>query len=357
MDLKKTSWSEFVFEDIFKIYSTSSGIDKNKLNNKKGDIPYITRSDKNNGIDFFVGVQDEKFKQDSKNVITIGLDTQTVFYQSNSFYTGQNIQILSNDNLNHFTSQFIIPLIKKQMEKFSWGGNGATLTRLKRSKILLPVDLKGKPDYAFMEQYMLQKQQQKLQEYHNYISKRLIILKDFKPVEPIEKKAWGEFKIVDLFDFEKGDQNNMMSIKKGNIPLVSAKKGENGYKDFATQSNKKLYAKKSLTLNNDGDGGAGISFYQPSDYLLDNHVTSLFPKNKLSEFVLLYISRCITAQRGKFGHGYSINNQRLKVLKIMLPINHTGQPDYHYMENYIKKMLYEKLAIYMDRNNGSTSIK
>lgn len=79
MDLKNIQWEEFVFEKIFSIFSTNSGIDKNKLTSKKGDIPYITRSDKNNAIDFFVGNQSEKYKIDNGNVITIGLDTQIVF--------------------------------------------------------------------------------------------------------------------------------------------------------------------------------------------------------------------------------------------------------------------------------------
>src|SRR5690606_13758700 len=111
-----------------------------------------------NAIDFFVGVQDERFKINKGNVRTIGLDTQTVLYQPHAFYTGQNIQILENDRLNYFSSQFIIPLIKKQIEKFSWGGNGATLTRLKRSKILLPTTLNEEPDYQFMEHFMRQKE-------------------------------------------------------------------------------------------------------------------------------------------------------------------------------------------------------
>lgn len=139
----------------------------------------------------------------------------------------------------------------------------------------------------------------------------------------------------------------MASIKTGFIPLVSAKQNDNGYKDFALKS-KKLYQGDSLTLNNDGDGGAGISFYQPTDYLLDSHVTALYPKSKLNKFTLLYISRCITAQRAKFGHGYSINNQRLKVFKIMLPATKQGNPDYSYMENYMKKLEYEKINRYLD---------
>lgn len=40
----------------------------------------------------FVTEQPLHYKVDEGNVITIGLDTQTVFYQPASFYTGQNIQ-------------------------------------------------------------------------------------------------------------------------------------------------------------------------------------------------------------------------------------------------------------------------
>lgn len=168
-------------------------------------------------------------------------------------------------------------------------------------------------------------------------------------LESINQKEWKDFKIIDLFDFIKGDQNNMSSIENGDIPLVSAKKWENGYKDFATQSDKKLYSKNSLTLNNDGDGGAGISFYQPHDYLLDSHVTALFPKNKLNMYVLLFISRCITTQQDKFGRGHPISNQRLKAFKFMLPIDQNNEPDYEYMERYIKKIEYDKLTKYMNK--------
>ena len=96
--LNQKEWGEFVFENIFKIYSTSSGIDKNKLINIRGKFPYITRSEKTNGIDFFIGIQNEKYVQDKKNVITVSLDIQAVFYQGHSFYTGQNFKYYQMKN-------------------------------------------------------------------------------------------------------------------------------------------------------------------------------------------------------------------------------------------------------------------
>lgn len=129
-------WGTFVLNDIFEIRSTSSSIDRKKLNGLKGRTPYITRTDSNNGWDSLISDQ-TNYKKDHGNVITVGLDTQTVFYQPIPFYTGQNIQIFTSKHINKYVASFIIPLLKKQMEKFNWGGNGATLGRLRCQRIRL----------------------------------------------------------------------------------------------------------------------------------------------------------------------------------------------------------------------------
>ncbi|MBR3425783.1 MAG: restriction endonuclease subunit S [Neisseriaceae bacterium] len=178
--LKEKQWGEFFITgeqiEILNLKASKSGIDKNKLifSDKIKDIPYITRTDLNNGYSLFIGrTQQDKYKIDKGNVITIGLDTQTAFYQPHSFFTGQNIQVLSSDKLNKFIALFLVRILSIQLQKFNWGGNGATLGRLARTKILLPITQNGEPDYAFMENYtcnlMLKKYkkyaQLRLQEY------------------------------------------------------------------------------------------------------------------------------------------------------------------------------------------------
>ncbi|MEG2227116.1 MAG: restriction endonuclease subunit S [Odoribacter sp.] len=149
-----SNWKEFVFGKEFSILSTSSGIDKNKLINGNGNLPYVTRSDLNNGIDMFIANQSERYIEDEKNVITIGLDTQTVFYQPTAFYTGQNIQVIRHEKLDRYNAMFLIVAIKKLVEKFSWGSYGATLTRLRKSRIYLPATENGEIDFAFMSSFM-----------------------------------------------------------------------------------------------------------------------------------------------------------------------------------------------------------
>lgn len=345
MDLKNIFWGEFIFEDIFNINSTNSGIDKNKLNNINGDIPYITRTDKNNGIDFFVGLQDEKYKIDKGNIITIGLDTQTVFYQAHSFYTGQNIQILSNDFINNLNSQFIIPLIKKQMEKFNWGGNGATLTRLKRSKILLPTTAEGTPDYIFMEQYIRYKENEKTITFQKYIAKRIKQVKDFVEVENLKEKKWGEFFIEDIAQIVSGRDIYEAERIKGGIPYVSATANNNGIGYFVGNNNETL-EENCLSVNR--NGSVGYSFYHNYKALFSNDCRKLRLKNK-SPFVGKFISRIVTGQKEKYGYGYKMGTGRIKRQKILLPIDDKGEPDYQFMENFVKKIEYKKLRQYIQK--------
>lgn len=178
--LKDKEWREFFIggkEGIFTISSTSSGIDKNKLitdgdSEAEKIIPYITRTNENNGINLFVPQsQQEKFKKNASGVITIGLDTQTVFYQPHEFFTGQNIQVLHHDSLNKWNSLFLIPLLKIQMDKFNWGGNGATLGRLNRTKIMLPIKENDSPDFEYMGQYMMNLEHRKRKQYIDHIQR------------------------------------------------------------------------------------------------------------------------------------------------------------------------------------------
>ena len=172
LDLEKIEWGEFIIGEIFDINSTKNGIDKNKLNTQKGNYPYITRTDRQNGIDDFIVIQ-EKYTLNENNVISIGLDTQTAFYQNTNFYTGQNIQILKHKKLNKYNALFIIIALKKLMTKFNWGGNGATLTRLKRGKILLPQNTQNKPDFEFMENFMRELEYKKIYRILNFYQNKL----------------------------------------------------------------------------------------------------------------------------------------------------------------------------------------
>ena len=162
----------------------------------------------------------------------------------------------------------------------------------------------------------------------------------------LNELKWDALLLSNLFSFDKGNQNNMASLQEGNIPLVSAKKCDNGYKTFIQKNNKRLYSGHCITLNNDGDGGAGLAYYQPYQMALDSHVTALIPKVPMSKHTLLFIARSISKQRKLFGHGRSINASRLRIFRLMLPVTEENVPDYEFMDSYMKDIERQLLTQY-----------
>lgn len=350
MKLTDREWNEFFIggvQGIFNITSTASGIDKNKLANIKenDEIPYITRSEAQNGINTFVcKSQDLKYQIDEGNVITIGLDTQTVFYQPHKFYTGQNIQILRNAKLNQFNALFIIPLLKIQMKKFNWGGNGATLGRLLRTKIMLPVNIAtAEPDWDFMEDYTKEQMTSKEQLYGQFLNQSLSELA-YKEIVPLTDKKWGEFYLNDIFNIKPGKRLTKNNMNIGERPFVGSTSSNNGITNFVSNNNNSL---DSNILGVNYNGSVCESFYHPYECLFSDDVKRLSLKNyDGNKFVYLFFKSIIMKQKNKYTYGYKFNENRMKRQIIMVPINDLNEPDYEYMEQYIKNFLLSKYQQY-----------
>ena len=149
---------------------------------------------------------------------------------------------------------------------------------------------------------------------------------------------WGAISLDSLFTFERGKEKNMAALAEGSIPLISARKVNNGVKGFVSNPSKIIIGGQSITLNNDGDGGAGLAYYQPMDFALDTHVTALHPKmDHISPYALLYITASISKQHAIFGHGRSISLSRAMRIRDMLPVCKEGNPDFAYMTDYSKQ--------------------
>lgn len=345
LSLKDVQWGEFFIggsEGLFDISSTKSGIDKNKLNHISGRIPYITRTENSNGINLFVSNdQGSKFKINNGNVITIGLDTQTVFYQKSSFFTGQNIQILYNEKLTKNIALFIIPLLKIQMKKFSWGSNGATLGRLNRTKILLPIKKNGQPNWKFMEEYIKQESSRVAKSVYNYYHQRNKLVLDINLFRDVE---WREFRIEDIAGIYSGKDIYDRERNEGNIPYITASANQNGIGYFVNNTNATLQ-NKCISVNR--NGSVGYSFYHDYEALFGNDTRKLVPIFE-DKYASIFLTNVIQHQKNKYGYGYKLGTGRLKQQKIILPIDNEGKPFWEYMSNYIKIIQTEKVNMILD---------
>lgn len=165
-------------------------------------------------------------------------------------------------------------------------------------------------------------------------------------MQSLDEKTWDAVELNSMFTFERGKEKNMASLTQGRIPLVSARKVNNGVKEFVDNPAKVIKGGNVITLNNDGDGGAGLAYYQPVDFALDTHVTALHPKEDVVSDALLYMTASISYQHAVFGHGRSISLLRAHRIQNMLPVTDSGEPDYAYMAEYAQQKRDTMLAKY-----------
>lgn len=340
-NLDSVEWREFVLGEIFKINSTIDGIDKNKLNGTQGIFPYITRTDKQNGIDDFIGNQ-ELYRLNFKGCISVGLDTQTAFWQENEFYTGQNIQIISNDKLNKYNALFFIVQIKNLMKIFSWGGTGATLTRLRRSKILLPTDSQGQPNYDFMEKFMRQIEQRHIKNQLKTIKSKLT--QSTQCTFDTNAIKWKEFKISDIFKVFGTTTTHPSKLQpNGTTPRITCATTNNGLDNV--YANEPTENGGVLTIDSATTAYIG---YQEKDFIATDHVEKVIMKNsqRMNRYVGLFIKQCIdkaciideNMQTKKYLYGYKFSQTRIKRQIIKLPIDSNGNPHYAFMESTMRKL-------------------
>lgn len=347
LKLTDVEWGEFFIggsNGLFDITSTKSGIDKNKLNIDVGLIPYITRTDMQNGINMFItDKQNNRYNIDEGNVITIGLDTQTVFYQPTAFYTGQNIQVLRNNNLNKYTAMFIIPSIKIQMQKFNWGGNGATLGRLNRTRLILPINSQGKPNWQFMEDYIKQEQKQQAQKIIDYYERKLVELAG--DVLGLDKVKWKTFKLGDIFDLVTKSSKGLNHLEKNisdGISYVGATNRNNGVLDFVKRKENLIYSGNAIAFIRNGEGSMGYSVYKKEDFIASQDITVGY-NQYLNEYNAKFITTIADQVRGKYNFGYKRNQERLKRETLVLPSDEKGNPNFQYMSDFVKKLELDKV--------------
>jgi hypothetical protein len=312
---------------------------------KKGSIPRVTATDNNNGIfDFYQKVSHKNYR-DLTNFISISF-LGSVFYHSYTASLDMKIHAIQipNKELNRNLAEFIALCLKRTVSIFSYGDQISS-SDLPKKKILLPINLQGEPDYAFMEQFMRQKEQKKIEEFQNYIAKKIEKVKDLKEVEPLNKKEWGEFFVEDVFNIKAGKRLTKADMKKGSIPFIGASDSNNGITNFISNKNPSL---DSNVLGANYNGSVVENFYHPYKAIFSDDVKRLSLKEvEGNEFLYLFTKTIILKQKSKFRYAYKFNEERMLRQKLLFPINKSNQPDYSYMENYIKKLEHKKLLKYL----------
>ena len=261
--------------------------------------------------------------------------------------------MFSSPQLNRYVAAFIIPLLKIQLQKFNWGGNGATLGRLKKSKILLPITADGTPDWQFMEEYMREVEKRLLSQALPILQERISNYKSTSEGVKIDKQNWKEFAITDIFSILSGVRLTTADMCIGNTPFIGASDSNNGITAWVSNTNASL-DKDVLGVNY--NGSVCETFYHPYKCLFSDDVKRLHYKQQnlskdASKYIYLFLKQAILQQKTKYAYGYKFNAQRMSRQTILLPATPDGTPDYDFMETYMREVEYRQLLNYIAAKN------
>lgn len=331
------NWGEYQIDKLFNI---RRGERQKSADRIPGEIPYYSASNSNNGLTDMI--DNPTFVEENKLIVTTFLD---VYYVKGEFTASDEITILDHENLNEKNALFIATCIKTLKWKYNFTLK-AFSTRLKKETIYLPKDAKGNPDWGYMESFIEGQKEKLLKKYKNIMSVNYSENK-------LDISKWGEFQIENVFPIIKRPASRSVSnYFPGDVPFVSSGNYDNAVDSYCKPLPDEELEKGNCISVSPVDGS---TFYQPKDFLGRGGGGSsiiLLYNTQLNEYNGLFVSAIIRSFLSKkYAYGDMGNSATIKKEVIKLPQKSNGEPDWGYMEDYIRTRIEEVRSIIKKLNS------
>jgi len=306
--------------ELSTIFSVSYGnkFDLNKMEKDVNGVAFVNRTGINNGI---VGLVKEKeeIKPYPAGLLTIALggSVLSTFLQVKPFYTGQNVAVAEPIEAMSI-NQLLYYATAIKANKFRYSTCGREANRTFRS-LLIPAlsEIPSWTDVVNPEMFT-----------------GADLAESNTEIKELSTVTWKSFTFEQLFLLKKGKRLTKANMTSGNFPFIGAIDSNNGVSNFVSHS---LHLSNTITVNYNG-AGVAEAYYQPEPFWASDDVNVLYPKFNLNPYIALFIATIIRQEKYRFSYGRKWHVQRMKSSKIYLPTTISGNPDYDYMEAYIKAL-------------------
>ena len=158
-----------------------------------------------------------------------------------------------------------------------------------------------------------------------------------EPTPELNVDNWQKFKLSDLFDINYGKFISDTKDGTGSIPYITTTAENNGIGGYVDEP---MYEGNCLTVAS--DGSVGSCFYQEGPFATSNIVSTLKPKKdtKFNKYIAMFFIPIIELEKFRYGYGRKFSVERVRATVIKLPATPEGEPDYQFMEHYIKTLLH-----------------
>ena len=155
----------------------------------------------------------------------------------------------------------------------------------------------------------------------------------------LDVNKWKDFYLSDVFTRIEPDKvSQAYQLEEGtDIPYLGAKKDDNGVMAWCAANNELKSNGNCVVLICDGQGSVGLANYMESDFLGTVNLMLCYNDSHLNQYTGLFLATIISQERPKYSFGRKwkthINDTIIK-----LPQTETGDPDWKFMEQYIRTL-------------------
>lgn len=161
----------------------------------------------------------------------------------------------------------------------------------------------------------------------------------------LKKVQWGQIRLSAIFsEILRGKISDLRNIESGNTIIIAASGVNEGFSCF---SNDASVGNNAMTISFNGVG-TGTAFVHNYPFNLNSDCGLVKTKEPISVYALRFIAVCINQNKNKFNYGYKANESRILRQTILLPVKDDGQPDYEFMEKYMKAIELRKRKEYFE---------
>lgn len=348
--LVEKEWREFFVSEIFTKILRGKRLTKG--NQQNGEVPYVSSTAANNGVDNFIG--NSKGVRTFENCLTLANSGSvgSTFFHHYTFVASDHVTALILERPNKYIYLFLSGIIRRLEEKYSFNRE-INDKRIQREKILLPVNSDGLPDWQFMEDFIKQKEQKQIADFKDYYADKAVEL--MISTGSLKNTEWQEFKIGKIFEQllrgnNKGHSNEDCQF---GVSYNGAKYNDNGVTGFVETNGKfKIFKGNAIVFVMTGEGSVGLSVYKKEDFVPSSNVFVGY-SSVLNRWNGLFLVTAINNGADRYNYGYIRNEKRLFNEKILLPVNSDGLPDWQFMEDFMKQIERDKIAAVLSYYNNS----
>ena len=340
-----SNWKEFRVGDFFHgVRGTSRKMQE--LN--EGKTPVIAAARYNQGIAGYYDVPSEY-----ENAITIscnGVGCGSTYYHDYPFaITGDAIVLENIGNVPIGALHFIASVYDVYFSRKYSYADKCSADKAEAECISLPATSDGQPDWDYMESYMKAVMEESEKSLEN-----LRKADDTKHL--IDVSGWGEFRVGDLFNIHPTKAyklTNAQLLDDGNYPVIANSAYNNSIGGYSTKE--PTENGNMVTFSDTVD--ANTIFYQKEPFVGYPHVQGLYPIkyedkwNELTYQFFVSVFRGTALVKG-FDYGNKFRRDIAVELMVKLPITSTGEPDWQYMEDYMRRIMDKSEQIISDLQIG-----